>query len=205
MAVVTRERFEQGMTYEAYKAQMTRNRDHLEENERTVALPPEDVEFFRQLPEALDVLVLVEDWCGDVIANVPVLAHLAAASGTLNLRFFLRDQNPDLMDRYLNQGVHRSIPTFVFFDRQFREIGHWIERPARISEIQGKMMDELFATDPALIGIPRGTSPGLMPEEARLRVGQALGDFRVSTREASDREVVRELRALIEPAFAAAR
>jgi hypothetical protein len=32
---ITRERFEQGMSYAAYKEQMTRSRDRLEENERS--------------------------------------------------------------------------------------------------------------------------------------------------------------------------
>ena len=45
---LTRERFEHGLTYEAYKAQMTRNRDRWEKNERTVVLPDEDVRFFTQ-------------------------------------------------------------------------------------------------------------------------------------------------------------
>jgi hypothetical protein len=194
---VTRDRFEQGMTYDEYKAQMTRNRERLEETERTLVLPAEDAEFFAQLPEPLNVLVLAEDWCGDVINNVPVLARLAE-SGRLNLRFFLRDQNLDIMDQYLNQGVHRSIPVFVFFDQEFREIGHWIERPATIAEMQGRMLDDLFATEPVFAGIERGTSPALMPEDARLRLMQAFATFRAETREASDREVVRELRALLQ-------
>jgi hypothetical protein len=194
---VTRDRFEQGMTYDEYKAQMTRNRERLEETERTLVLPVEEVEFFAQLPEPLNVLVLVEDWCGDVINNVPVLARLAE-SGRLNLRFFLRDQNLDIMDQYLNQGVHRSIPVFVFFDQEFREIGHWIERPASIAEKQGRMLDELYATEPEFEGIARATSMALLPDEALARLMQAFATFRAETREASDREVVRELRALLQ-------
>ena len=38
---VTRERFEQGMTYEEYKAQMTRNRERLEGNEQNLQLSHE--------------------------------------------------------------------------------------------------------------------------------------------------------------------
>ncbi|HWQ11407.1 MAG TPA: thioredoxin family protein [Roseiflexaceae bacterium] len=193
---VTRERFEQGMTYEAYKAQMTRNRERLEENERTVELVPEDVRFFAQLPR-LHVLVLAEDWCGDVVNNLPVLARLAEASGTLDLRIFLRDQNLDLMDQYLNQGVHRSIPTFVFFDEDFRELGHWIERPAAITELQRQGLDELYATDPAMAGVARGTSPALMPEAARVRQAQFYSEFRARNRALADREVVREIRELL--------
>jgi hypothetical protein len=193
---VTRERFEQGMTYEAYKDQMTRNRERLEENERTVALSAEDVRFFAQLPR-LHVLVLAEDWCGDVINNLPVLARLAEASGTLDLRLFLRDQNLDLMDQYLNQGVHRSIPTFVFFDQDFRELGHWIERPAAITALRDRLRAELYAADPALAGVEPGTSPALMPEAARNRLSQFNTEFRAAHRETADREVVREIRELL--------
>lgn len=194
---VTRERFEQGMTYAAYKAQMTRNRERLEENERTLEIPAADLAFFKDLPRTIDVLVLAEDWCGDVIANLPVLAHLAEASGKLNLRIFLRDQNLDIMDQYLKDGQHRSIPVFAFFADDFRPIGHWIERPAAISAQQGAAMAELFATAPELQGVAPGTSPAQLPEAARNRMMQFFGEFRARTRAQSDAEVVREIRELI--------
>lgn len=194
---VTRERFEQGMTYDEYKAQMTRNRERLEENERTVELSTDDIEFFTNLPEPLNVLVITEDWCGDAIANVPILGRLAAESGKLNLRIFLRDQNPDLMDQYLNRGVYRSIPVFAFFDQQFRPIGRWIERPAIITEMQEKMLANLYATDPAFADVAPGTSIAVLPDAARARLMQAFAAFRAETRLLADREVVRELRELI--------
>ena len=66
-------------------------------------------------------MVLAEDWCGDVIANLPLLGELAQASGKLNLRVFLRDQNLDIMDQYLKEGKFRSIPVFAFFDQDFSQ------------------------------------------------------------------------------------
>ena len=195
---ITRERFEQGMRYEAYKAQMTRNRERLEENEQTVVFVDEDLQFFKNLSQPLNVLVITEDWCGDAIANVPLLGRLAAESGKLNLRVFLRDQNPDIMDQYFNHGEHRSIPVFVFFDQDFHELAHWIERPAAVSEMQGKMVGDLFATDPALQGLSVEASPAQLPEAARMRLMQALMAFRAQTRPTADREVVRELRELVE-------
>jgi len=199
---ITKERFEQGMTYEAYKAQMTRNRERLEANEQTVDLMAEDLAFFQQLPQPLNVVALAEDWCGDVINNLPVLGRLAAESGKLTVRIFLRDQNLDLMDQYLNQGQFRSIPVFVFFDDTFRELGHWIERPARIHKLQTEMRRALFATDPLLSTIAPDTSPSQMPEEARNRLMQANADFRAAHRVESDHEVVRELRTVVENAIA---
>ncbi|HLY29631.1 MAG TPA: thioredoxin family protein, partial [Ktedonobacterales bacterium] len=107
---VTAERFAQGMTYDEYTAQMKQNREQFEANEQETTIRPEDVAFFKALPEPLNVLVITEDWCGDALANVPVLGRLARETGTLNLRIFLRDQNLDLADQYLKEGKYRSVP-----------------------------------------------------------------------------------------------
>lgn len=195
---VTRERFAEGMTYAAYKAQMTRNQERFEANEQSVELRSDDIAFFADLDRPLHVLVLAEDWCGDVIANLPVLGRLAAESGALDLRVFLRDQNLDLIDQYLNDGKYRSIPVFVFFDADFQELGHWIERPARLTQLQGAMRRDLFAHEPLLAGYAPDTPVGQLPEEARLRVTQAFASFRAEHRQLSDREVVREIRAIVE-------
>jgi hypothetical protein len=58
------------------------------------------------------------------------------------MRVFLRDKNPDLMDQYLNQGMFRSIPVFVFFDETMHELARFIERPpAQTEEIEKKMLE----------------------------------------------------------------
>jgi hypothetical protein len=182
---------------------MTRSRDRLEENERTLELNPEDVAYFAGLPAPLNVLVLAEDWCGDVIANLPVLGRLAEASGKLNLSIFLRDQNTDIMSQYLKDGQHQSIPVFVFFDQDFRELGHWIERPARISQLQGAMVADLYASDPAFSDVAPGTAMALLPDAARDRLMRAFAEFRASTRDEATNEVTRELRELVERGLAA--
>src|SRR6266852_6682367 len=92
---VTREQFESGLTYDAYKAQMTRNKEQVEQNEKDLQLNSDDVKAIQSLPNRLNVLALAEDWCGDVVANLPVLGKLAQESnGKLNVRVLLRDQEP---------------------------------------------------------------------------------------------------------------
>ena len=145
---VTQERFAQGLTLDAYVAQMTQNRERFEENQRAAQVRPEDVAFFERLPEPLNVLVITEDWCGDALANVPVLAKLAQETGKLTLRLFLRDQNLDLADQYLKEGKYRSVPVFVFFDGQMHEFGHFIERPERASAEMAAATVQLVADHP---------------------------------------------------------
>jgi thiol-disulfide isomerase/thioredoxin len=189
---IDRARFEKGLTYEAYKDQMTRNRDRLEENEQRVDLAKEDLAAFRALPRPVKVVVLAEDWCGDVIANLPVLGRLAKESGKLDVRIFLRDQNDDIMQRYLNKGQFKSIPVFVFFDDGFRELGHWIERPASVTEVRAKRRKDIFAAHPEF-GSPDAPVDQLA-EDARVRLQAELAKMRDETAKFANAEVVRELR-----------
>jgi hypothetical protein len=189
---IDRARFEQGLTYDDYKAQMTRNRERVDENETRVQLGGKDLAAFRALPRPVKVLVLAEDWCGDVIANLPVLGRLAKDSGKLDVRIFLRDQNDDIMQRYLNKGQFKSIPVFVFFDEDFRELGHWIERPASVTEVRAKRRREIFAAHPEF-GSPDAPVDQL-PEEVRIRLQGELAKMREETTKFANAEVVRELR-----------
>jgi len=77
------------------------------------------------------LLVIAEDWCGDASNTVPILARLASQAPGLELKIVLRDENPELMDRYLTKGA-RSIPIVIALDDEFQELGHWGPRPAEL-------------------------------------------------------------------------
>lgn len=192
---VSRERFEQGMTYEQYKAQMTRNQERFAANERELALAPADLAAFQGLPQPLHVLVIAEDWCGDVIDNLPILGRIAQESGKLDLRVFLRDQNLDLIDQYLKEGQFRSIPVFVFFDDAFNEIGRFIERTEIVTEKRAQARRELYAQHPEF-GSPE-TPISQLPEDVRVKLMEELAAQRTVTRAADSQETVRALREIV--------
>jgi hypothetical protein len=194
----TRERFEQGMIYEAYKAQMTRNRERFVANEKHFQFSPEDAAAFASLPNPLPVLVLAEDWCGDVVANLPVLGKVAAQTGKLDLRLFLRDQNLDLMDAYLKEGKYRSIPVFVFFDQDFHEMGRMIERPAAATARRDQFRAEFAAKHPEFG--PADAPFERLTEDARAALMQGMMEQRQAWTEADEQDLVRAIRGIVEPA-----
>jgi len=202
MTTIDRARFEAGLTYEQYKDQMTRNRDRVEANEARVEIEANDLAAFRSLNGPLHVLVLAEDWCGDVIANLPVLAVLARESGTLDVRIFLRDQNPDLMQRYLNQRKYESIPVFAFFDDAFKEIGVFTERPASVTERRGEQRKRIHAEHPEFGQY--GAPPDTLPEDVRARLTAEITARRDADTAWANREVVSALRGIVERSPAAA-
>lgn len=144
--MVTKERFRQGMTFQQYLDQMGTNKEKFLEFLKEIKIQPGDREALRKLGKKLNVLVITEDWCGDALYNFPVLAELVEGNPNVEMRVFLRDKNPDLMDQCLNQGVYRSIPVFVFFDENMNELARFIERPPKVTEVIEKKMLEVRRT-----------------------------------------------------------
>jgi hypothetical protein len=129
--VVTKERFEQGLTLAQYVDQMGMNRDRFLRALDAATVRPEDAQVLERRGKTARVLVITEDWCGTSLAHVPFVAKLVQTRPTVELRVFRRDANPDLMDQFLKRGVSRSIPVFAFFDEDMNEIARFIEeRPA---------------------------------------------------------------------------
>ena len=141
--MVTKERFEQGMTFQQYLDQMGTNKDTFVKFLSEIRIRPEDREALSKLGKKLKLMVITEDWCGDALYNVPVLAKLVEGLPNVEMRVFLRDKSPDLMDQYLNQGMYRSIPVFAFFDENMNEVARLVERPAKITEVLEKKMLEV--------------------------------------------------------------
>jgi hypothetical protein len=191
MLAMTPERFAEGMTYEDFKSQMTRNQERFAANERQFHIDPVDLSVFKSLPEPLSVMVLAEDWCGDVIDNLPILGQIAEESGKLELRIFLRDQNADLMDQYLNLGQFRSIPVFAFFDDHWTEWGRFIERPKSVTDRRRRLREELFAQHPEFGSADTPISQ--LPEEVRNQIIEANSAWREEWKADDTKEVVRAL------------
>lgn len=86
----------------------------------------------QQLEEPIDWLLITEPWCGDAAQSVPVIAKITELSDRINLHIILRDQNLEIMDRYLTNGS-RSIPKLVAFDAEGNQLGEWGPRPQALT------------------------------------------------------------------------
>ena len=191
---VTRERFEQGVTYQQFKDAMKTNREQLEANETSLNLSDEDLKPFRDLAKPVNVVAIAADWCADVVANLPILGRLANESGKLNVRIFERDENLDIMNQYLKEGQFQSIPTFVFFDQDMNELGIWIERPDSVSAERERRRRAIYAEHPEFGSVDAGYgSANNLPEEARNLVRKLTADMREETKDWANHEVIREI------------
>jgi len=120
-------RFSKGLTWKDYMAQMGDTQARTEANFAKSKLTEDEKKFFSGVTGVKYVMMLAENWCGDVHRNSPLIAHIVDALPGAELRVFFRDQNADLRDTFLNNG-YQSIPVVVFFDKDWNEIGRWLER-----------------------------------------------------------------------------
>lgn len=150
-SVVTRERFAQGMTYDEYMETVKVNKARIEEYYDNVELGSDQREALRELSGSeggpASLMVIGEDWCGDVVRELPVLARVAEAAG-LELRIFPRDENHDIMNEFLKEGKYMSIPVAVFYDEGHEYICHWIERSEAASREQGEIEEAIRSESP---------------------------------------------------------
>lgn len=96
--------------------------------DQSLTLIPELSHTFKD-SKPLIWLVLTEGWCGDAASSVPVIAKIAAQfPDKIKLRFFFRDENPELMDEHLTNGG-KSIPKLIMLDEALTFLTSWGPRP----------------------------------------------------------------------------
>jgi hypothetical protein len=161
-SVITIERFGKGKTFQEYLESGIRNRNLFEDNYDGLTISAEQERALKELAARPDgphhVVVIGEDWCPDVYRGAGVAQRIAEAMG-IELRYFERDQNKDMIAEYLKNGEFESIPVFVFYDREHREVAHFIERPKLANEQIHQTRDVLGDVSPEGIARKLGHEP----------------------------------------------
>ena len=200
--VITPTRFNQGLSYADFLAQANVNRDKFEQYYEECPLTGEDIIFFEKaaaLPNGpAKILVLAEAWCGDVYRELPTIVRIAEAAG-MELRIFLRDENPDIMNEFLsNEGKSRAIPVVVFYTKDTRYIAHFTERSASAHKELAAVMDEVksrlnLPPETTFANAPEGEKQAFL-KEVIARIVPRFSDWR--------KESIKEMRALLSAALA---
>jgi hypothetical protein len=131
-SVITLERFATGKTWQQYLESGIRNRDLFEDNYNGLTVSEAQKASLQALAAKPNgphhMVVIGEDWCPDVYRGTGVAQRIAEAAG-IELRFFERDQNKDMIQEYLKDGQFEPIRCSSFTTGLANT--HFIERPAR--------------------------------------------------------------------------
>jgi hypothetical protein len=110
------------------------NKEKMHQNVEEIQVSAEDLDWWRSRGK-VNAFVLTYDGCGDALYNIPVFAKIALQCPNIDLRVVQRDENLDIMDQHLNQGIYRSVPTFIFLDENYQEIANLKERAEDMTRV----------------------------------------------------------------------
>lgn len=184
--------FQQAQTWPQFLDSMKVNRQAAENNYAAFVLTASDRAFLTGLPGVTDVLVLAHDWCGDVVANLPLFARIEAETGKLRLHIVPKDpDNLDIGKLYPHTDGTIHIPLYIFFDAQGRERGHFIERTQAITDRMGQTILAFWAANPRMEG--RGQDFSTLTPEVRKALFEKLGADRILCRDLEKRTILETL------------
>lgn len=158
---ITKERFAKGKTFQQYLDSGIKNKNLFEDNYKGTEVSTDQKAKLKALVanKKLDHMVVIgEDWCPDVYRGAGVAARIAEAAG-IEMRFFERDQNNDMIQPYRKGGEFESIPVYVFYDKDHNELGHFIERPKLANDQMHETRAVLGDMTPAGIEARLGHAP----------------------------------------------
>ncbi|MBP9096893.1 MAG: thioredoxin family protein [Ignavibacteria bacterium] len=96
--------------------------------DKTMVIKNDVKELISSIDEKKYWILITEAWCGDAAQIVPIIGRLAELNKNIELMVILRDENTELMDKYLTNGA-RSIPMLISLNKNFEEEWHWGPRP----------------------------------------------------------------------------
>lgn len=143
MDSVIKKSIEKGISYEEYRKIVTQyaaegktsgttqtddyvnytklNESRMHRLDKTLQVVDEVKVFLENLDKEYIWLVLAETWCGDAAQVVPVIHKMAEVSDKIDLKILFRDENKDLMNRFLTNGT-KSIPKLIIIEKKSGDV-----------------------------------------------------------------------------------
>ena len=130
-----RELFEKGVCFEEFV-----NQDTDAYKEKTLQIlndikfKPEQIEKIKQINNKIYILTFAEMWCPDCMINVPVIEKMRQLNEKITISIVGKEGNEKFFKKY-SPDENLKIPTFVVFDKNFKEIGSLVEHPKVVKDI----------------------------------------------------------------------
>jgi hypothetical protein len=106
------------------------NIQRMERIYKTLVITDELANKVKAIKDKQTWICITEGWCGDAAQSLPLFARLAELNSNITLKMVLRDENLELMDRYLTNGG-RAIPVVIAL-QDGKELWKWGPRPASL-------------------------------------------------------------------------
>lgn len=180
--------FSEAMSFKAFLDIMKENREQIAGNYEAQRLTADDMAKIRRPEKPIRILALVHDWCGDVVANLPILARFEEA-GLIELSILEKNpNNRDIGDLYPHYSGEVHIPIYIAYDAAGNELGHFIERTRAMDRKLGGWVRAFWDTKQ---GHPEHKKPyGELSEEMQKELHDWIARERRKERDTERREFI---------------
>ncbi|MGN1385659.1 MAG: thioredoxin family protein [Bacillus sp. (in: firmicutes)] len=137
--------FNEGLTAQQYINTMNVNKEKMQSITQQYVLKSADTCHSLQQHQ-FRALVLTADWCGDAMVNLPIFMKIAEEAN-IEARYFIRDENLELMDQFLTNRTARSIPIIVLINEDGTVYAKWGPRAAKVQNIVDESKSNLPAKE----------------------------------------------------------
>jgi hypothetical protein len=129
------------MTYEEYTSILGQNLSLHQLHYRKCIIDPDWILKIKSF-KPVKILMITEPWCSDSLALLPIVRRISEINGQWNIKICRRDDNPELMDQFLTNGM-RAIPVFLFMNEKFELLFRWGPRPDEAVRIYEKYRNQI--------------------------------------------------------------
>lgn len=147
------DKFDDGLTYadflKRYGSDEQRRRWNAVYAE--ISLSDAQKELLRGFLREMKVLVVAGAWCGDCVNQCPILEHFSAANEKIRVRYFDRDDHPELADALSICGGRR-VPSVLFLSEDGHECGRYGDRT--LAKYRQMAVEQTGAACPTGLGTP---------------------------------------------------
>lgn len=98
-------------------------------------IDPKSRQIIQNFNKKVTWLVLTESWCGDAAPALPVMDKIASLNPNIQLKVILRDENSQLMGKFLTNGG-MSIPKLIVInDEDMSVVADWGPRSKNAAQL----------------------------------------------------------------------
>ena len=115
----------------------------------------EDILKVKNIKKEINILICAEIWCPDCMINVQVLEKMRELNDNINISIVGREGHEEIFSG--QDGLR--IPTFIFYDNNYNELGRFVEYPKKVKEI-----------------VTKGQQPNIIVAKRKYRKGEDAKD-----------------------------
>ena len=128
MCMITEEIWNRGLSLQEYIERMDIFQKEMQQRIKDLRITSAEFQKLREFNQVRRIIVLTEAWCKDSLMNLPIIAKIVEAAPLIEMKIFIRHENPELTQFFSQNGYH-NIPLCWVMKADFSFCGAWVERP----------------------------------------------------------------------------